>query len=422
MTMLAGTLPGGCSSTSSSPGASAPAAAGQELLTPERFRVDVGATGTAPAAPAPKKYEPLSVQVGTVNEGIKDVAVLAGDPKAAIDANAQPQDQPVVLDALIGQINGKPIYASRFLAPLEERLRAKRSELRDNRAWTRAAGEIIARQLFDKLRDELFLAEARAELSPEQRAGLFYFLNSVRDTLASNYGGSREEADTKIQEKEGQTFEGKVEAEKNQALIKSIIGKYIVPRVNVAWRDVTRQYERDYKTFNPPPVAMIRLIYVDAGDAPGVQAVTDALAAGTPFIEASNLPANVYPKGAEGVVPATLDGDISKAKLFLDPALNANANKLTPGGIVGPFDYRTPDRRMQKVWMHLEEVRQAPGVSLEDVQLKIYAALRDARFNEEVERFLRRLQERASFTAVPEMTERLLLIAQERYLVAERAR
>ncbi len=414
----------GCSSSSSEDVA---APGPKETLTAADFR---GPDGSAPAAlgtgpggpnepagaPPGRTVRPLVVESGVASEGLRDIAVLPGEPKGVIAPGAAPADKPIVVDALIGQINGKPIYASRFLAPMDRRLRAKRAELKNNTAWQRAAGEIIISQLYDNLRDELFLAEARAELSPEQRQGLFYFLNQVRDNLASFYGGSREEADARLQEKELQTFEGKVEQEKNQALIRTVFQKYIAPRVNPSWRDVTRQYDRDRRNYNPPPVAVIRLVYVDAANAKGLQEVTDALAAGKPFAEVAELPANVFPKGDEGVVSATFDGDLATAKLFLDPDLNANAQKLTPGGVVGPFDYN----KRQKVWMHLEQVKQPAGVPLEEVQLKIYQSLYEAKLNEEAVRFLKRLEERASFTAVPEMAERLLLIASERYLIAER--
>lgn len=360
---------------------------------------------------------PLVVEAEEALGGVRDVVAIVGEPTSPVNPSASAASQPVVIDAMVGQVNGKPIYASRFLAPLDARLRARRVELRNNAAWQRAAAEIIARQLMDKIRDELFLAEARAELTPEQRAGLFAFLDQVRDTLASTYGGSREEAQERLLAKEGESFEGKVESEKNRALIASIVRRYIIPRVNVSWRDVTRQYERDYGVYNPQAVASIRMIAVDQKDGAGVDAMRAALSSGTAFAEAAELPANVFPRGAEGVVGVKFDGEMSGARLFESETLNAQAQRLSLGSTVGPFDHQG-----RVMWMHLESVTREPGLPLEEVQLKIAEALRAARFQDEADRFLKRLQERASFTSVGEMTERLLVIAVERYLIAERLR
>lgn len=349
------------------------------------------------------------------SEGMRDVIAAVGEPTNPVSASAAASGDGVIVEAMIGQVNGKPVYASRFLAPLDARLRAKRAETRNNAAWQREAAGIIGKQLEDLVRDELFLAEARSELSPEQRAGLFAFLNQVRDTLASAYGGSREEAEERLQSKEGESFEGKVESEKNRALVASVVRKYILPRVNVSWRDVTRQYDRDFATFNPAAVASIRMIAVRETNEEGAKAIGDALTGGKSFAEVADLPANVFPRGAEGLVAAKFDGDIAQARLFESDTLNDQARKLTLGRTVGPFDHQR-----NKVWLHLEEVTRPPGLPLEEVQLKVAEALRVGRFNDEANRFYARLKERASFTDLNAMVVRLLTIATERYLIAER--
>ncbi|MBL8757994.1 MAG: hypothetical protein JNK35_06150, partial [Phycisphaerae bacterium] len=87
---------------------------------------------------------PLVVEAEEALGGVRDVVAIVGEPASPVNPSASAASQPVVIDAMVGQVNGKPIYASRFLAPLDARLRARRVELRTNAAWQRAAAEIIA--------------------------------------------------------------------------------------------------------------------------------------------------------------------------------------------------------------------------------------------------------------------------------------
>ena len=57
-----------------------------------------------------------------------------------------------------------------------------------------------------------------------------------------------------------------------------------------------------------------------------------------------------------------------------------------------------------------------PGLTLYEAQLQMFERLRSERFVEEQQNYLVRLFGRASVTDVAEMTERLFLIAEERYL------
>ena len=373
-------------------------------------------TAATPDAPA----NPLRViSAAEASGGIDAVAVIAGAaPSESVKPDAKPASSPVLLDSLVGQINGKPVYASAFLAPLDARLRALVTDLDNNRAWQREAARIIYDRLLEQIRDELFLAEARASLTPEQRQGLLFFVNSIRETVTASTGaGSAENADEILRAREGISLEDKVKLERDRALVQNLARRYVTPLVNVSWRDVRRAYERNIDQFQPTPVAKIRIIMVGVNDQGSQKAVADALAAGRPFAEVAAADYNRFARSEGGLIERRVQGEYAAAKIFEDENLNTAARKLTPGTTTGPFDL--PAQRV-KAWMHLEGFEQPPGQSLEEAQVLIFQKLRAQRFDEETRRFFERLLERGSRTNERDMAERLLAIASERYLILDR--
>lgn len=373
-----------------------------------------------PGKPQPAA-RPVAISEAALTGGVRDVVVLAGDPKDAVVATARPVSQPAFLDGVIGQINGKPVYADRFLGRLDGQLRALVKQTRSNREWLQAAAKLIRELLVSDIRDELLLAEARAALTPEEKAGLVFFLTSIRENLASLAGGSEERAEERVLEAEGKTLTEKAKDERDKALIGRLFSQQIQPRVNVSWRDVRKAYERSYAEFNPPPIAHFRMIWA-APDAPGKPSpkaeITRLLGEGRTFEEVARSEFNAFSRADGGAVPPRpVEGPYREATLFADPTLNARARDLSPGQSVGPFEFQN-----RSVWILLERLEQKPGRSLADAQIEIARALRARKYNEEIARYFQRILERGSFSDIDAMTERLLVLASERYLTADRAR
>ncbi len=374
------------------------------------------ATGDSGTAAARPPLRAATITPEQASGGIGRVALLAGEPEGQVSAAARPAEGPLLVDALVGQINGKPVYASKFLAPLDGRLRAKAVELKNNRLWQREAGRIIYDTLIDQVRDELFLAEARAGLSPEQRQGLFAFVEQLRRNLASQNFGSAELAEERTREREGVSVDKKIADERDQALIRTLVSQKVNPRVNISWRDIQRRYERDAKLYNPSPVANIRMIWVARSNADAAAKVAGLLAASKPFVEVASGELNEFSANEGGLIERVFEAPYGSGRLWEDNTLNDNARTLTVGATVGPFTYQT-----FQVWMHLDSITQRPGKSLEEAQLEISNRLRNEKFNEETNRLFARILERGSRTNERDMTERLLLIASERYLLPQAA-
>jgi hypothetical protein len=201
------------------------------------------------------------------------------------------------------------------------------------------------------------------------------------------------------------------------------VSRYISPRVNISWRDVQREYTRNFDKYNPAPTATMRMIWVPRKETarnPELAAklaaraadVSAKLAAGEKFADlAKDRTLNDFNAGEAGLLASkTFDPTKPDAKLVEDPKVNEKAIALTVGEFSGPIESGN-----RLVWVFMEAIENAPGRDLAEVQLEISSSLREKKFGEETSRFINRLIERGSKTDLALMNERLLLIAADRY-------
>lgn len=343
-------------------------------------------------------------------DGISDVRAEPGPPSSRIAAQTEPVPigEPVLVEAKVGDVNGKPIYASRFLAPMAERLRREAAQ-RPRVEWQLLAKREIERALAGFVEDELLRAEALASLTPAQKQGLFAFVERVQRDLVAQNRGSREQASRRIFQEEGTTIEQFTAARRERELINFQLETQVNKRVSVTWRDIQQAYERNYEQFNTPPTFRFRLIRVLSDSTENIKAVTDALAAGTPFAEVAALPANVNDPKNQGLVLKGVKGDPKTMEFFPNEALDAAAKDVGVGQTVGPIDMGT-----SQAWITLEAIDQR-SVPLYQAQLGIENVLRESRQSAERARYIDRLKSRANISNPEKTVERLLEIATDRY-------
>lgn len=366
---------------------------------------DLNAPGRAASSPSYTLTGPLAA-----SGGIGDVIAVPGPPTGSA-VPAAPVGDAVLVDAKIGDVNGRPIYASTFLEPMADRLRARAAERGVTRAaWREFASAEIARELEAFIEDELLRAEALAELTPEQKQGFFAFMQQLSENKIRENRGSREIADRALEQTDGQNVDQWLKSQEQRELIRYQLGQKIYRRVNISWRDITQAYERNYETFNPTPKAAFRLIQVGA-DAPADAAeVTRLLAAGTPFAEVAALPLNRFKRDEGGLETIEFTGERAQGQFFGNPKLNEAARTIEPEGVAGPIALTSGT-----AWLRLEAVA-APKMPLYQAQLNIENVLRERRSREERRKYIDRLRSRSSVTSTREMASRLLVIAEERYL------
>lgn len=420
----------GCASSSDPSG---PKLAASDFVKPDRPAASAPvaaptnptSAATTPAAkPATKPVAAPVVKTPEVEPArpaptMAEVDVQPGSPVATGDAAAT--GTAILVDAKIGDVNNRAVYASGFLEPMEAALRAKAIELlRSARgdgqaarmAWNQFAAEQIGGALGRFIRDEIFRAEGVSSLKPEQRAGLQFFMQRMRDDEIRRNQGSAELTEQEISRLTGGKDLDTYLREREQIeLIRFQLYQQIDRKIQVAWRDIKQQYNRDFDKYNPDPVAYVRVIVVSNNDAEGLKQIETDLAAGKDFAEVAAHPSNLFNRDKGGLQMTQYEGELEKATLIGFKDVNDVVTKMTEGQMQGPVANGTST----KAWVKLDRIERK-STSLYDAQLGIENELFTQRQDRAINAYLTKLQGRASLTDIDEMGARVMEFARERCL------
>lgn len=351
---------------------------------------------------------------GNPGEGLtltaeRETTDVIDDSPAASPANGQSGSRSLeLLDAKVGDVNGKPIFTNSFFTPIEPRLitEAKRLPVAD---WRAVAGKIIANRLDGIIADELLRAEALTALTPTQRVGLQAFLSNFRTNLLSENLGSSQLASRRIQQTEGITLDEALEQKELDTLVHLTLIAEVNRRVNVSWRDIKQRYERDIDQFSPPPTAVLRVIRALSSDTEKMAKIQSKLDSGTDFLKIAAGPLNNYNTDADGLHTVLIEDTYEQTKFFGADILNEKTQELSVGQWVGPIELGS-----MVYWIKLMDIKQET-ISLYDAQLMIQRNLTAERRQKAYEQYLEELNKRARVTSRGEVLMRLLEIAEERY-------
>jgi hypothetical protein len=329
-----------------------------------------------------------------------------------------------VYDAKIGDINGKPIIASRFLEDLMPRLRAEaeKTGVENRAAWRSEAGKIIARKLDGLIRDEVLYREARARLPESSQQGLFHFVDRIRDNLIRQSDGSQSLAEQRILEEENQTMDEFLESVEKQIIIKEILDIAAEDYAPVSWLDIQNEYQRQFKYFNPDPVVLFRIINATGPEA--VEIINGRLDSGQEFKQiAGDSSLNTFAPERQGLfneTGTTIEVPLAEATLIADPDLNEAVVKLAEGQWAGPIT-RSNGRQS---FVYLDRlVQESSTLEEEHVQISLERYLKQRRSDQALESFVSRLRERANLgsSRFNELVVELLQVAETRVYGSEPA-
>lgn len=393
------------------------ACAGQ---THERVGLDqfAGGVDTSAGAAAPRTvYAPVNptrpeIETITIRPfetrtepGVPD----GGEPIASASIMA-------VYDAKVGDINGRPIIASRFLEDLMPRLRAIANEQPDRSAWKAEARKVVERKLTDMIRDEVLYREGRARNPDLTQQGILFFVEKVREHVVRQTGrGSETLAEQELLEREGLSMEQFLASIERQRVIKDVLDIVSEDYAPVSWLDIQNEYQRRYDYFNPDPVAYFRLISPMSEEAS--QEILARLEGGEAFESvASDADLNRFAPERGGLFSdqgTTITGEIADTMFINDAALNDALAKLEEGAWAGPIT-RASGRAG---FVMMDRIDRSTG-SLNDkhVQLSIERYLKQMRSERATNEFIMRLRERANLGTerFNEFVDKLLVVAETR--------
>lgn len=378
-------------------------------------KVELADLAVKPAPATPTKLSEAA-------RGPSDVMAYVGPPsdatatQAGPPAEGAPSSAPVVttivVDELVGQINGKPVYATEFYADMDQRLRRQASQM-PPRDWIKMLTEDTKKALIDKMRDELLLAEFQASLTPDTRRGFLAFVESLRGDILSENRGSESVANERLESASGRNVDQEVRFQADRGIVSEQYRRSVLSKVYVSQRDVRRYYEQNPDKFGAKSDATLRIIRVPLVDTERVARVEEGLKADVPFEELAATESD-HNKAGKGLYSIKVSPEgYAKSKIFEPKPLNEAAVALHEGE-------RTPriDHDGYAWWIKLEKIELHGGRSLYDVQLEIEDFLRQQRLREEEQRYFQMLISRASVSSEQAMYERLVRFAVDRYLGA----
>jgi hypothetical protein len=326
------------------------------------------------------------------------------------DAQRAPLDESRIwpVESLVGQVNGRPIYAEEFFEPIEDQLRVIAAGA--DRAQARRTLEAFVAQRFKAAVDsELVVAEAESKLSPEQQAGLFAWLRSLQEETIAQRGGIRAAAEESLQEEEGGSIEDFLRITRDTQLARRLLNERIEPRAIVSWRDVEQEYERRRGEFNPRPQIRIGRVRLSVEtDAAAIERVKALVAEGKDFASiASEL------KVADGGLWNTFElPENGIAGLEFSDAIKARLEGLAEGAVSRPIESRD-----FVSWYAVLDIETPGSRSIydPDVQLSIEDELRARRRIIERERYFESLRSRWVTDDISRIERKLIDIALQRY-------
>ncbi len=312
-----------------------------------------------------------------------------------------PNDTRLTVDAMIGQVNGRALYANKVLEPLEPAL-SELGKTVPRVEFERQAGRLIHGRLQELVHQESLLGEAERDLVPQEQLGLKLLLQKKREELINEYGlGSPERAKVNIERKTGRTLEQTLEFERQKLVVQKFLRKKFFPKINVTRKDIKRYYKEHFDEFNPPPTRTLRVVRVVSDN--GVASVEKALADGTPFAEVAKLPANLYRRATGGLM-ADVEGNTVFGGALDEAMLKLEQGRHTGKLVVNDATW----------WVFVEKLERGEGKPLIEVQTEIENKLRTQRFSTLTRRFREDLLAEHDHP-IDKMRDSLLAVAMTRW-------
>ncbi len=331
-----------------------------------------------------------------------------GRPAMPVDANDPSPGPAYAVDAMVGQINGRPIYASEvFEEAGEEQLQAlgrnnPPAEFRQQAAF------LLSEKLRQLITDALILAEAEASLTEDQQVGLFVALQEFRGELISKAFGSEAIAEEQLQRDRGISLDEAVELHRQRMLTQRYLHEKLYPRVHVERRQVERFYKENEQRFAPLDTVVVAVLYTD--DDRHADQIERRLDAGEDFdAVAGPYEAAGHADGVRYRPRMSFQTNLDEFDEFPDP-VDAKVRQLSVGGHTGRID-----TKRFVFFVKLVDVVAAEGQSLDDVFLQIEAHLRSQEFDQLNRRYLQKLFEDGNYTPLNQMMQSLLTVAVNRY-------
>ncbi|MCC5829727.1 MAG: peptidyl-prolyl cis-trans isomerase [Phycisphaeraceae bacterium] len=311
---------------------------------------------------------------------------------------AEDGEQELLVQAMIGQVNARAIYASDVLEPEADRLKALSRQV-SSEQFMRDASAILEQRLRLIVRDRLVLAEAMRELTDQEQQHLRALVERQRQELLRRHGqGSPTLADNRLREATGRGLEATLEQYRQAVILSRYRHRKMLPHVQVSRRDIERYYHENYEQFNPPRKVTVHMIRVTNANAARV--VEEQLEE-EPFKEVAANPINRNNPDREGLFAAGVSGQV-----FADERLNNALEALEPGQRTSRIEVDG-----EFFWIYSDHVEQPAARPFDGpVQLEIARLLEQRAMQYHWARYEARLMSEGNYASIESMTREVMRI------------
>jgi hypothetical protein len=337
-----------------------------------------------------------------------DPVEAAADQPAAAES-VVPADSHHTVDAMVGQINGRPVYAGEVFASMNEEQLERRGATTPPSQFRRELSRELTEQLVARIQNELVIAEAEAGLTEHQQIGLLGIIKMEREKLIARFGGALALAADGVRQQYGMSIDEFLERRRQEILLDKYLREKLWPNIHVTRRHVEHYYQVHYDEFNPPPRVTLRLITTD--DAPNAEEVDAALRDGEDFAEVAGR-YSTFRAADGGLIEAT--STLKGFSALRWDAVNEAVRELSPGD--------RSERLMLGdgyAWVYLESVDANESRSLAEAYLEIEQLLKVQRFNQLSQQYMADLMRQGNYTPLEQMRDGLLAVAMSRYAQTE---
>jgi hypothetical protein len=311
------------------------------------------------------------------------------------------------MDAMVGQVNGKPIYASTIFKAIGEDVFVRLGQETPRLEFKNKAKELIDADLKSRVVNQLLLAEAEKGLGEREQMGLAGYLVSERERLLAKYGGGVQAiAEENLKKEKGKTLDEEVESIRQRQLTQKFLQEKIFPKIHINRKDVERYFQDHIKEFQQDPSVTLRLL-VAPNDKVAEQVEKD-LAAGKPFDQVAKE-YSVF-RAEQGGLMEPYKTSLENFKGLRWDELNAQVQKLKEGQV-------TPRTKIDigYAWVKLDKLELGERQELKDVFLQLENTLRAARFQQLTHKYTNDLLTNGNYTPLDQMSKSLLEVAMTRF-------
>jgi hypothetical protein len=197
----------------------------------------------------------------SLHNGVLILALAAGSvawgADDAPDADSSPlvkplAGQPMAINALLGAINGKPLFVEDVIRPIDADLQRIARVAQTVSDFKVQAREAIQKQIKQQVGDILIIKAAEDSLDDEDHGRVEMFMNKTKNDILTRYGGSAAMTD-EFYRSRGSSFDKELSDIRRRAMVDLYLRRTLYPHIAITRRMILDYYQANIKKFTSDP-------------------------------------------------------------------------------------------------------------------------------------------------------------------------